>query len=132
MTKTQLTAMLGWAEAFEPRNGLVMAKALWSGVGKLNFAGGSDKPLIIIPPEVRRRTQPFTLAFVLHPGTGYRDLQTGEWEGPILAAGDLVVADQYVAYELEFEGSRVNFLPESRCLAVVRDYSLDTLLELVE
>ena len=115
----ELRKLIDWAKKFEVINGLVLVKALWSGRTSLSF----DQHKIIIPTSVAKKAQPFTLAVVLNPGTGYRDLESGDWLGGILDPGEIVIAEQFVAYEEEYEGRTINYLPESRIMAKVKDWS---------
>ena len=122
MTPSERQELIDWAEDKQAINGLVLVKALWSSRSSLKFE--EDKVYV---PTVRAamHAQPFTLALVLNPGTGYRDLSTGDWKGSDLKPGDVVVADQFVAFELETDNVKVNYLPESRVMAIVEGMDLE-------
>lgn len=120
--------ILKWSKCARPLNGLVLVKTLWSGGSAIEF--GKNK--IYIPPKYRKKSQPFTLALVLNPGKGYRDSKDGTFPGPLINRGDFIVAEQFVAYEFEVDGHLVNYIPESRILATVKDWepSQETFLEM--
>jgi co-chaperonin GroES (HSP10) len=87
--------------------------------------GFSDSKIFIPSLKAAQKMQPFTLAVILNTGKGYRNIATGEWKGTDLKAGDVVIAEQFVAFPIEIDGRNVNYFPESVILAKVDDYSLD-------
>lgn len=121
MNATERQDLIDWGQTVEPINGLILVKALWTGRDSIKF----DKQRIILPTHLKmptRRLQPFTMALVLNPGTGYRDLKDGSWKGSVLSPGDVIVANQFVAFEVEVDGHKVNYLPENLVLATISDF----------